>query len=154
MNSFNLYNLYLDCWSTSRSSIFYQLYFIIYIVLIKYPRDASHSYVYSHISDYENIFLQILQIILEPFIYMWLCIICGTSSEKKICIKWFLVSLFAFKIARSFISWIWYWILLNENEDSYFHFSHDTLLIVNWSMRSWCSISCYTWNIILQNVLL
>ena len=107
-----------------------------------------------HFSDYENIFLQILQIILEPFIYMWLCIICGTSSEKKICIKWFLVSLFAFKIVRSFISWIWYWILSKENEDSYFHFSHDTLLIVNWSMRSGCRFSCYTWNIILQDILL
>ena len=137
-----IYIIYLLIFEgTSRSSIFYYLYFIIYIVLI-------------NISDNENIFLQILQIILEPFIYMWLCIICGNSSEKKICIKWFLVSLFAFKIVRSFISWIWYWILLNENEDSYFHFSHDTLLIVNWSMRSWCSFSCYTWNIILQNVLL
>ena len=135
-----IYIIYLLIFEgTSRSSIFYYLYFIIYI---------------NKISNYENIFLQILQVILEPFIYMWLCIICGTSSEKKICIKWFLVSLFAFKIVRSFISWIWYWILLNENEDSYFHFSHDTLLIVNWSMRSWCSISCYTWNIILQNVLL
>ena len=106
------------------------------------------------ISDHENIFLQILQIILGPFICMWLCIKCGKSSKKKICIKWFLISLFAFKIAQSFISWIWYWISSNENEDSHFHFSHDTLLIVNWSMRSWCSFSCYTWNIILQDILL